>query len=147
MKALVTEFHALDITQLNRGWLHPNTTFDWVWRTNKGAQIATVKITVLESAVELWFPIESTRAIQPVSLIYSAGPQGGKRPWFACPQCERRVGILYHVPSRPFFCRRCCDLAYPSQYQARNRSYGRRFRGITQRERERLSVSRPPDCQ
>ncbi len=131
MKHLVTQFHALNITQLSRGWLHPFTNYDWVWRTCKGTQIAVVTITVLESAMELSFPIASTRALQRVPLVYSSGPHGGKRPWFACPRCLRRVGILYHVPSRPFFCRRCSDLAYPSQYQSRNRSYGRRYRSIT----------------
>lgn len=133
MKALVSQFHALDITQLNRGgWLLPSTTYDWVWRTGKGAHIVTVTIAVGDSAVELSFPIESIRVRQRVSLAYSAGPHGGKRPWFACPQCQRRVGVLYHSPSRPFFCRRCYGLAYPSQYQTRDRSYGRQHRMISQ---------------
>lgn len=131
MKALVTQFHALNVTQLNRdGWLQPNTTYDWVWRTSKGTRVETVKITVRESAVDLLFSLESTLASQRVSLVYSTGPLGGKRPWFSCPRCQRRVGILYHVPSRPFFCRRCSDLAYPSQYQTRNQSYGRRHRMV-----------------
>lgn len=131
MKALVTQFHALNVTQLNRGgWLYPNTTYEWVWRTNKGSSIEAVKITALESAVELSIPVESTRMLQRVALIYSTGPHGGKRPWFTCPRCQRRVGILYHAPFRPFFCRRCCNLAYPSQYQSRDQSYGRRHRMV-----------------
>ncbi len=131
MKALVSQFHALNVTQLNRGgWLYPNTTYEWVWRTNKGTSIEAVKVTALESAVELSIPLGLTRMLQRVSLIYSAGPHGGKRPWFACPQCQRRVGILYHAPSLPFFCRRCCNLAYPSQYQSRERSHGRRHRMV-----------------
>lgn len=131
MKALVTQFHALNVTQLNRGgWLYPNTTYEWVWRTNKGSSIEAVQITALESAVELSIPVESTRMLQRVSLIYSTGPHGGKRPWFTCPQCQRRVGILYHAPFHPFFCRRCCNLAYPSQYQSRDQSYDRRHRMV-----------------
>lgn len=81
MKALVTQFHALNVTQLNRGgWLYPNTTYEWVWRTGKGAHVVTVTIAVRESGLELSFPIESTRVLQRVSLAYSAGPHGGKRP-------------------------------------------------------------------
>ena len=65
MKALVTQFHALNVTQLNRGgWLYPNTTYEWVWRTNKGSSIATVQITALKSAVELSILVESTRMLQ-----------------------------------------------------------------------------------
>lgn len=143
MKALVTQFHALDITQLNRGWLVPFSKLDWVWRTNKGTHMETVQIVVRESVVELWFQLGSSQVIQRVSLVYSTSPHGGKRPWFACPQCQRRVGILYHVPAHPFFCRRCCDLAYPSQYQQRNRSYGRRHRDIPHREQDRLSALSP----
>lgn len=131
MKSLVSQFHALNVTQLNRGgWLYPNTKYEWVWRTDKGTGIETVKITVRESILELWFQLESTLALQRVSLVYSASPHGGKRPWFACPNCQRRVGILYHVTSRPFLCRRCYRLAYPSQYQTQDQSYGRRHRMV-----------------
>lgn len=39
----------------------------------------------------------------------------GYRPWFVCPQCERRCAILYgsaHV------CRLCAGVAYPSEYES-----------------------------
>ena len=45
---------------------------------------------------------------QKVQLTYSLGPRGGKRPWFACPTCRRRVGVLYHANGLPFRCRTCC---------------------------------------
>ncbi len=38
---------------------------------------------------------------------------GGKRPWFLCPGCGRRVAKLY-VESL-FQCRHCLQLAYQSQ--------------------------------
>ena len=58
MKRLVSEFHALDINELARGgWLDPFSTYDWVWRTNKGAHQTTVTITVLTDALQLLFPM------------------------------------------------------------------------------------------
>lgn len=142
MKALVTHYYALEIMQLCReGWMHPASKCDWVWRTGKGSQLATVKIIVHESTLELWFPLGSSRALQRVLLVYSAGPHGGKRPWFACPNCQQRVGILYHLPAHPFLCRRCYGLAYPTQYPSRRRSYGRRCRSISQSTQRTLKGS------
>ncbi|HSL01951.1 MAG TPA: hypothetical protein VK901_00250 [Nitrospiraceae bacterium] len=142
MKSLVTQYHALDIKELARGgYLYPFSTYDWVWRTNKGAQQTTVTITVLTDALQLVFPmygVESAR--QDVRLTYSLGPRGGKRPWFACPTCRRRVGVLCHASGLPFRCRICCKLAYPSQYQSRDQSYGRQLRMVSYREQARLSA-------
>lgn len=140
MKQLVSGFHALDIKILARGgYLAPFSTYDWVWRTNNGTHETTVAITAVENALHLVFQIGSTRARQDIQLTHSTGPHGGKRPWFACPTCQRRVGVLYHADGLPFRCRICCDLAYPSQYRSRDQSYGRQLRGISHRERDRLS--------
>ncbi|MDD4519284.1 MAG: hypothetical protein PHI50_00145 [Alphaproteobacteria bacterium] len=38
---------------------------------------------------------------------------GGVRYWFICPNCGRRVGVIYG--GRIFICRKCRDLAYPTQ--------------------------------
>jgi hypothetical protein len=41
---------------------------------------------------------------------------GGKRYWFSCPQCGRRVGKLYLVGVGTYFnCRECYDLTYESR--------------------------------
>jgi hypothetical protein len=142
MKALVTQYHALNMTELARGqWLEPLAKYDWVWRTNKGTYQTTVTITVLTDALELVFPMYGVAGVhQRVRLTYSLGPRGGRRPWFRCPTCLRRVGVLYHANGLPFRCRICCDLAYPSQYQSRNQSYGRQARMVSYRERDRLSA-------
>lgn len=130
MKGLVTEYHALNIKDLARGgYLYPFSKYDWVWRTNKGTHQTTVVITVLTDALQLVFPMHGIAGVlQRVQLTYSLGLRGGKRPWFVCPTCQQRVGILYHAPNLPFRCRLCCNLAYPSQYQSRNQSYGRHHR-------------------
>jgi len=141
MKSLVTQYHALSITELARGgWLDPFCTYDWVWRTNKGAHQTTVAITVVTDALQLVFPMGGGRVRQEIRLTYSTGPHGGKRSWFVCPTCRRRIGVLYHANGLPFRCRTCCKLAYPSQYQSRNQSYGRQARMVSHQERNRLSA-------
>lgn len=142
MRALVTQYHALNMTELTRGgWLHPFSKYDRVWGTNKGAHQTTVTITVLTNALQLVFPMYGVAGVhQRVQLTYSLGPRGGKRPWFVCPTGRRRVGVLYHANGLPFRCRRCCGLVYPSQYQSRDQSYGRQLRMVRHRERQRLSA-------
>lgn len=141
MKRLVTEAYALDITDLARGgWLTPFSTYDWVWRTHKGTSRMSTTITVLQD--QLVYPMGVKRGQQAVRLTYTIGPRDGKRPWFVCPTCQRRVGVLYYVHPLPFRCRICCELAYPSQYQSRNRSYGRQLRGLSRREQDRLLAPR-----
>lgn len=141
MKLLVTQYHALNILELARGgYLNPFLKYDWVWRTNKGADQTTVSITVLTDSLQLIWLMGRDRVMQDVRLTYSLGPQGGKRPWLVCPTCRRRVGMLYHGNFLPFRCRRCCKLAYPSQYQSRNQSYGRQARMVSHREQDRLRI-------
>lgn len=141
MKSLVTQYDALNILDLARGgYLYPFSKYDWVWRTNKGTRETSVTITVLKDSLQLIYLGGAHRVHQPVRLTYSLGPQGGKRPWFVCPTCPRRVGLLYHTEGLPFRCRTCCKLAYPSQYQSRNQSYGRQHRMVSYREQHRLSA-------
>lgn len=137
MKQLVTDYHALSMKELGRGWLFPFSRFEWVWRTKK-TEITVVTVTVLEHSLRVSYPMGPTRVHQEIHLTHSAGPHGGKRPWFRCPTCQQRIGILYHAAGLPFRCRTCCDLAYPSQYQSRDRSYGRGYRAADYRERDQL---------
>ncbi|HEV8325857.1 MAG TPA: hypothetical protein VGQ08_00110 [Nitrospiraceae bacterium] len=141
MKRLVTQYHALDIKDLARRSLYPFSRYDWVWRTHKGTQETSVTITVLKDALQLVFSMGiHQRVRQDVRLTYSIGPRGGTRPWFVCPTCPRRVGVLYHADGLPFRCRTCYGLAYPSQYRSRDQSYGRQPRMVSHREQDRLSA-------
>jgi hypothetical protein len=82
MKSLVTQYYALNILDLARGWyLYPFSKYDWVWRTNKGAHQTTVTITVLPNALELVLTMYGIEGVhQNVQLSYSIGSRGGKRP-------------------------------------------------------------------
>jgi hypothetical protein len=52
---------------------------------------------------------------QNIPLVTTQMHLGGKRWWFLCPDCRRRVGRL-HLPygKSEFFCRRCYVLTYMS---------------------------------
>src|SRR5262245_35216366 len=142
MKELVTQYHALNIRFLVRGgYLDPSSRNDWSWQTNKGTHQTAVTVTALIDGLRVIFPLgDGGRARQDIRLTYSLGPRGGKRPWFVCPTCRQRVGVLYHTHGLPFRCRICCDLVYASQYRSRDRSYGRQHRMVGDRERDRLSA-------
>ena len=140
MKRLVTEFHALDIRELAPGWLYPFSKYEWAWRTQKGTQQTSVSVTVLNDSLQLVIETRTQRMTQAVRLTYSNCPRGGKRPWFVCHGCQRRVGILYYTAAQSFRSRICCDLFYPSQYVSRNPSYGRRHRCLSFSEKGQLRV-------
>jgi len=48
-----------------------------------------------------------------IKLASSKTGNGGMRYWFFCPQCNKRVGVLYRRPgSDSLVCRRCGNLQY-----------------------------------
>lgn len=50
---------------------------------------------------------------------------GGRRWWFVCMDCDRRVGLLYLANGEYFLCRHCHDLTYISQKESH--SFDRMF--------------------
>ncbi len=61
---------------------------------------------------------------------------GGFRTWFLCPECQKRVVLLYGV-EKLFLCRHCYGLTYASQQEGVPERLMRRARKI----RERLGAS------
>jgi hypothetical protein len=49
----------------------------------------------------------------PITLAWDRCPLGGARPYFVCPQCQRRAQHLF--PQYGFACRHCTGLIYRSQ--------------------------------
>jgi hypothetical protein len=142
MKCLVTEAHALDFRQLMRdGWLRENTTFNWVWRDPRGQELASVTVTALTDRVILSYILphrSDLKVHEDVPLFVTIGPWGATRRWVGCPACRRRAAILYLHQER-FRCRRCAQLAYPSQYPSQGRSYGVRHLCLTRFQIARYS--------
>lgn len=108
----------LDISQLKkRDCLKPGYTFTWRWTWTSGDS-SSINITTRDNALVLnyrsrnygeeWLDQE-----QYIILVHTECNYGGTRPWFICPQCSRRVGVLY---SRGLFlCRHCSRVAYSSK--------------------------------
>lgn len=57
----------------------------------------------------LWQPVERR-----LDLTHSEQYLGGQRPWMICPECGKRVAIVYIDDAR-IACRLCLDLVYASQ--------------------------------
>lgn len=55
-----------------------------------------------------------------IKLDYTKCNYGNDRPWFICPKCEKRVGILY-AKKGIFLCRKCQDLNYNSDRVSGNK--------------------------
>jgi len=55
-------------------------------------------------------------ARQVVQLTQTPVHFGGTRPWFLCPRCGRRCGVLHAL--QEFACRTCQNLRYTSQYES-----------------------------
>lgn len=50
---------------------------------------------------------------QAIGLTKTFCNYGGFRYWFICPNCQKRVGVIYKKPfSDLFLCRLCQDLVY-----------------------------------
>ena len=69
---------------------------------------------------------ESEDVEERVCIDWTQCNYGGRRPWFKCPGCNRRVAVLA-LGGRLFLCRHCYRLKYSSQletdmYQAHRRA-------------------------
>ncbi len=69
---------------------------------------STLKKAILESELSVFD--------RPIKLVTSLTRFGGTRYWFECPNCERRVGILFFEPlTNKVGCRVCLGLKYRKQ--------------------------------
>lgn len=87
------------------------------WRWTSGRE-ASVGLEVREDHLVLSFTSERGARAQRVWLEYTANNYGGRRPWFRCPRCSRRVGVLYFRGGE-FTCRHCSGLKYKSKSEGR----------------------------
>lgn len=55
-----------------------------------------------------WEPVEEA-----IQIVWTKCNLGGRRPWFKCPGCSKRVAVLCDYGER-FLCRRCYRLPYAS---------------------------------
>ena len=68
-----------------------------------------------------------------VLLDWTACTYGGYRAWFLCPDCGRRVALLYLHGSGRASCRTCLNLDYASQRESKEDRAIRRYNKIRRR--------------
>ena len=115
-KLEVEECHALTIGPLVRyTGLRPG--FSGTVRWLRGArEIGSIGYTVLTGdRLHLHYSSNDRPYDVLVHLCYSALVSGGRWPWWTCPACGRRCGVLY-LRCGAFACRCCHDLVYASQH-------------------------------
>jgi hypothetical protein len=120
----------LDIRRLRRaGALNPGRAVSWQWTLNDRVY-ASIQIRADDWEVTLTYlhtprggAAESIR--QTVRLETTLCALGGRREWFTCPGCSRRVAVIYGV-GRLFACRRCKGLAYSCQAESADDRAARR---------------------
>jgi len=126
----------LDVAWLNKqGSLSPGRAGNITWTRGHGRK-SFISFESTRDALRLMFNVsvnggEREDVRQTIALERTPCRFGGERPWFTCPDCGRRVGVLYG--HRRFLCRHCHALAYDSQCEERHDRLLRRANKIRAR--------------
>lgn len=132
---------AIDIRGLQRDReLVPGRRTSITW-SRGGLSAAQVEIEVQRNQLKIRYVlVSSSGQHEPVECAVPIASTpcnyGGVRRWFCCPDCKRRIAVIY-IQGRSCSCRRCSDLVYRSQ---RERA-GERARDRAQKIRVRLGGS------
>lgn len=78
---------------------------------------------------------------QHIAMTQTACNFGGYRQWFMCPDCGRRVGVLYL--QNKFTCRHCTHLKYESQYKSESSRLFAKARKIRRSLGGTINMSEP----
>lgn len=122
-RAKAEQLQRVDIGVWRRGgYLTASRSFSWSW--NRGGE-PSGSINVLvrsHDSLTLHYMIGSEGkrrdGTQTIRLAHTACNYGNYRPWFVCPCCQRRAGLLFMRAGR-FACRHCQRVAYTSQSEDR----------------------------
>lgn len=131
------DYRSIDVRDLHRrGLTRPQHQGIVTWRRKN---MVTGRISFYSAENEIRFVYTHTSPSSDkssldyrVQLSWSDCHLGGKRPWFLCSNCNKRVAILYCA--KYFVCRHCLKLNYQS---TRERSFDRAARQAV-KIRERL---------
>lgn len=85
----------------------------WAWWVD-GEKTGSISYASDGHALTLSYSLSGEPIRQRVPILTSACTYGGRRYWFGCPRCGRRVAVLY-LRNLGFGCRHCCRVAYASQ--------------------------------
>ncbi|PHR93641.1 MAG: hypothetical protein COA69_03090 [Robiginitomaculum sp.] len=115
----------LDISVLNKEGVLSNHVPVSMTILQSGNPIGAIQLQACHNFLCIQYPnAEQTNTSQQIVLEKTPCHYGGTRKWFLCPDCDKRVGILYWQDH--FKCRHCTKLHYVSQYQCeRTRLFAR----------------------
>ena len=117
-------FNIHEVTR--RGLLSPGTAFKWTWTNGDGERLGSVYVRVSSNPekVTLYYQWSANGGLPqsmeyPIWIERTACFYGGNRPWFLCPSCGRRCGVLYFSGRGAglYKCRDCARVTYTSQCQ------------------------------
>jgi hypothetical protein len=118
-KATVDRSNRLDVRWLQRnGYLTPGRWASVSWNVG-GRPAGDIRVLAFADRVELHYRSrerggEWQDVAEVVQLDWTPCNYGGRRVWFLCPDCGRRVAVLV-AGGRLFLCRTCYGMAYDSQ--------------------------------
>lgn len=124
-KDTVGEHHSLDVRYLQRKeWLRPGLVYFLNW-TRGGEPSGGVQVLTSQDTITLIYRHrrrgqEWEEVNQAVHLSWTPCNYGGRRPWFICGNCGRRVAVIY-AGGKYFACRHCYDLTYRSCQESDSR--------------------------
>ena len=136
------EMLRLDVRKLHReGWLRPGLAFtlSWSWGGNPAASISIITRTY---SIRLMYGTKDGEPVDElVVLDRTPCTYGGSRPWFMCPRCGRRVGVLF--AGRRFLCRHCHGIAYAVENEDKISSLLRRSNKLRERVQAKAGTAYP----
>lgn len=113
------QLQRIEIGRWHRGgYLRQGTSFSWSWNCggeptgSRGVRIFGADSLRLEYTVTT--NDDPRDGSQTIRLARTECHYGGGRPWFVCPVCQRRAGLLFLRAGR-LACRHCQRVAYTSQ--------------------------------
>lgn len=96
------------------GGLSWKRTYSWGDTKEIASVMCTSKFIGEKRTITLAYTYNGKDAVSlEIPIIYSNPYFGGKRYWFLCPRCGRKVAFLYG--GKQFWCRHCHNLSYPTQ--------------------------------
>jgi hypothetical protein len=78
-------------------------------------------------------------------LTWSDCNYGGFRPWFRCPKCDRRIGVLYEVYRNTLHCRHCANAVHHSTRESAAERWHRKLRKFQEQTGHDVELSVPMD--
>jgi len=121
-KATVDSQHAVDIRYLKKqGSIGAGNNGALTWSC-RGEKTGAINYQVKENGIKLMYNSREAKTEdwqvveQFVHFNYTSCNYGGKRTWFLCTECNRRVTTIYGA-GKYFLCRHCYELNHQSQHE------------------------------